>query len=960
VKAGGGPPAAAGGVKASGGPPAAAGGRLTAAARQLAMSWREITSVGAAPVVAFTLMMLGCVFVAVALPRQDLHMQTKALQQTFSTVPAVEKSVVASGDWNQLDSNPVSPYYTLSPADLDAQTAVLAQALSAVPVPLAPPSADWSGLTSAYGPVSGAGRSANGGAPPELEIAYRTSLRQHSQLVTGHEPDHSSVTLNPGVPLGTPGESAVRDGTFQVALTAATAARFGVNVGSRLTVQDGITLVVTGIIRPIGPGSAFWALDPVAAEPALGSAGAWTGAVFVGPDEVGDLQLAFGSPDMKVIWDFPLALASTNAADAAKLAGHLDTATDEDIAAGDVVGTTELIPGAIGVSSGLIPQLNAFLQAQAAVDSVLSLLLISLAVIGAVVVLLGTYMLAEHRAGEFDVLLARGASPRQLALRALRAAGLVVPAAAAGAVLAITVTPGANVPLAWWLGGGTVLVALAGPPLIAVRWHQAAERPAGRGAIKRRSARRLVTEATLVAAAACGLVVLRLQGLSPSGSVDLYTGASPVLVALPAAVLVMRLYPLALRGLLRASAAQRGVAGFLAMARAARISSASVLPIFALVLALCVAAFGAMVHDAVQRGQVAASWQATGADAVIDASGSPAGVSSSAQQAIDEVPGVQHTAAVTTLPGSLSSQVAVEVIVVHPASYAALVAATPWPRFPAAAVAPPAVAGPVPAVAGPVPAVASQFVAAGFGVGTVQLPRDDGGTLKLRVTATVSGTPALPGQDLFLVLPSWALSKVAPPNLLLVTGVHLDQHALATAVHRELPAATITFRSAALAALASSPLQHGADAIFSSGIAAAAGFSALIVLLSLALEARDRDLALARLAAMGLGHGQAARLAVLEALPVMLAAVAAGIVGGWALAPLTGSALDLSVFTGSGASVPVQFSVAAIAIPAAGLVVITLVVLLAQALVARHHGTAWALRTAGLPAVPRRGQGRTP
>ncbi len=940
-------------MTAVGGPPAAAGGRLTGAVGRLATGWREITSVGVAPMAAFTLMMLGCVFVAVALPRQDLHMQTRALQQTFAVVPAVEKSVVASGNWDQLDSNPVSPYYTLSPADLDTQAAVLAQALSGVPVPLAPRSSDWSGITSAYGPVSGAGRGGDSGVPPEVEIAYRTSLVQHSLLVAGHEPDRSSVTLNPGVPLGTPGESAVRYGTFQVALTAATAARFGVNVGSRLTTQDGITLAVTGIIRPLAPGSAFWALDPVAAEPALGSAGAWTGAVFVGPDEVGDLQLAFGSADMKVIWDFPLALAGTNAAGAGQLAAHLSTATDEDIAAGDVVGTTELAPGAISVSSGLVPQLNAFLQGQAAVDSVLSLLLISLAVISAAVVLLGTYVLAEHRAGEFGLLLARGASPGQLGVRALLAAGLTLPAAAAAVALAITLTPGANVPLAWWLGGGTVLVALAGPPLIAVRWHHAAERPSGRGAARPRSARRLVTEATLVAAAVGGLVVLRLQGLSPSGSVNFYTGASPVLVALPAALLVVRLYPLALRGLLRASAALRGVAGFFAMARAARTSSASVLPAFALVLALCVAAFGEMVHDAVLRGQVAASWQATGADAVIDDSGSPSGVSSSAQQTIGAVPGVQHTAAVTTLPGSLSSRVAVEVIVVNPASYAALVASTPWPRFPAAAVSPPAVAGQA-------PAVASQDVATGFGAGAVQLPPGDGGTLKLRVTATLSGTPALPGQDLFLVLPSWALTKVAPPNLLLVTGMHLDQHALAVAVHRELPSATITFRSAALAALASSPLQQGADAVFSFGVGAAAGFSVLIVLLSLALGARDRDLTLARLAAMGLGNGQAAGLAVLEALPVTLAAVGAGIAGGWALAPLTGSVLDLSVFTGGAASVPVRFSVAAIAVPAAGLVIITLAVPLLQALVARRHGTARTLRTADLSVPLRRDQGHTP
>jgi putative ABC transport system permease protein len=252
-----------------------------------------------------------------------------------------------------------------------------------------------------------------------------------------------------------------------------------------------------------------------------------------------------------------------------------------------------------------------------------------------------------------------------------------------------------------------------------------------------------------------------------------------------------------------------------------------------------------------------------------------------------------------------------------------------------------------PAVAGQIPAVASRVVAAGFSSGPVQLPRAAGGSLNLRVTAITSGTPALPGQDLFVVLPDWALSRGLPPSLLLVTGVHLDQYALAVAVHRELPNATIAFRSAALAALASSPLQRGADAVFSAGVAAAAGFSVLIVLLSLALEARDRDLALARLAAMGLASGQAARLVVLEALPAVLAAVAAGAVCGWALAPLTGSALDLSVFTGGAASVPVRFDVAALAVPAAGLVVLALAVLFLQTLLARRRGAAQALRIGG-------------
>jgi putative ABC transport system permease protein len=184
-----------------------------------------------------------------------------------------------------------------------------------------------------------------------------------------------------------------------------------------------------------------------------------------------------------------------------------------------------------------------------------------------------------------------------------------------------------------------------------------------------------------------------------------------------------------------------------------------------------------------------------------------------------------------------------------------------------------------------------------------------------------------------------------PPSLLLVTGIHLDRQALSTTVHRRLPGAAITFRSAALAALASSPLQRGADTVFASGVAAAAGFGAVIVLLSLAIEARGRELVLARLAAMGMASGQARRLVVLEALPALLAAAAAGAACGWALAPLTGSALDLSVFTGGAASVSLRADVASLVVPAASLVVLVLAVLVLEALMARRRGIARALRT---------------
>jgi putative ABC transport system permease protein len=904
-------------------------------------AWRGIAGTGATATAVLALVVLGSVFVAVAAPRLDLGMRTRALQHVFGSASATDDSVLATASWSQL----ASPAGLLSPTEIDTETVALSAGMSGIPVPLAPPSADWSGLTSAQVAVSGAARGADAGAAPQLEIAYRSSLPQHSRLVAGRQPDRAAVHFRPGVPRLATGASPVLAATFQVAVTRPTAARFGLGVGSRLTAGRGITLVVSGVIRPVGPGSAYWTLDPVMARPALNypqaSAPYWAGAAFAGPAEAEDMQLVFGSAGIQVFWDFPLALAHVNADAAGQLTAHLAAAVNQVTAGGNVVGPAEPAPGTIQGSCGLAPRLAAFLQAQAAVQAILSLLLIGLAVIGAAGVLLGGYLLAEHRAREFSVMRARGAAPWQLAAVALRGSAAALPAAAAGLALAITVTPGYDAPQAWWLGGGTALAAVSGPPLIAARRGRAegrtARRPASGRPARWMPSRRLVVEATLAVAAIGGLDLLHQQGLPPGAGLNPYTGAAPVLVAVLAALLAMRLYPLALRALLRLSAARRGVAGFVAMAQASRVSPAAALPAFTLVLALGVVAFGGMVRDAVQRGQAAASWQETGADAVIDDSASPAGVSLAAQRAIAAVPGVQHLAAVTSLPGTLSSGAGVEVLAVDPASYAALVRSTPWPPIPAAALPPRAGPG------GQIPAVAATTVAAGFRAGQVELPLGAADTLHVRVTATVPATPALPGQDMFLIVPSWALSRLASPSQVLVTG-SLDQQALMAAVHRTLPHAVITFRTAALAALADSPLQRGTDTDFGLGIATAAGYCAVVVLLGLAVEARERELLQARLTAMGLGTGQARRMAVFEGLPATLAAVGAGVACGWALAPLTGPALDLSVFTAGNASVPVRADPVVLAIPAAGLVLLALVVLAIHATAARGRGVARALR----------------
>jgi len=96
------------------------------------------------------------------------------------------------------------------------------------------------------------------------------------------------------------------------------------------------------------------------------------------------------------------------------------------------------------------------------------------------------------------------------------------------------------------------------------------------------------------------------------------------------------------------------------------------LPAFALVLALSLAAFAGMVSQAITRGEVAASWQATGADVAITATSSP--VTPAAEKAIAAVRGVRHLTATWNTGWATPSDQPVALVAVDPASSAAL-----WP-----------------------------------------------------------------------------------------------------------------------------------------------------------------------------------------------------------------------------------------------------------------------------------------
>ena len=174
---------------------------------------------------------LRCVFAALAGPALSLHTRTQALHQTLAGYPNTTKTVQVTASWETFSGSlqPIRPGQNLDNVLPQALNDV-GYGLRATPLPLA--AGDWASLTTKPIRVAaGAAARAQAGAPPQLEVSYRTSFTGYAQLVAG-----------------TFSGAAVPSGAVGVAATTQTAARFGMHPGSRLTLaapSGPVTLFVT-------------------------------------------------------------------------------------------------------------------------------------------------------------------------------------------------------------------------------------------------------------------------------------------------------------------------------------------------------------------------------------------------------------------------------------------------------------------------------------------------------------------------------------------------------------------------------------------------------------------------------------------------------------------------------------------------------------------------------------------
>ncbi|WP_405412738.1 ABC transporter permease [Streptomyces rubiginosohelvolus] len=813
--------------------------------------------------------------------------------------------------------------------------------------------------------------------PPQLSYTAQTGLKEHARLVKGAWPTTPDAV--------TAGSRAVRG-----AVTEETAAALNMKVGSTLRLPTAVggplTVTVTGIVAPRDPGGSYWSADPLVRTPSLIPDPAspfpqnyWTGTVLLAED-AGPALLATAT-EPSLFWRFPPDASALTGPDGARL-----TAVVNSLESGPGLLKVRAIAGDTAeVLTGLGHIVQANARMRDAISPVIAVAALGIGSVAAVVLVMTGALIAARRKAELALMRSRGGSLRGIGGRLLaETAVTVVPASALGLLLAVLAVGEGR----WWPAAlaatGVGLLVCVALPLRTTLQHI---RPTLHGAREdmvsaRPSRRRTVAELTLLVLAVGAVTALRRRGTSGGGT-DLLVSGAPVLLALIAALVLVRLYPLPLRLAARPVARLRGAIGFLSLARAGRSSAGGALPLLALLLALATAAFGGSVIAGIGDARDDAALTTVGADARVSGKSERATLPDELVRTVRGLDGVRNAAPLrvefgVTMPetaaggggagsgpddsgtdtgadsgggGDAAGARATTMVGVDPASYTRLARTTGLPDFPSGLLKATGASAPLPegAKSGPervLPVIASPAVAARLGkeqhaVDTLS------GNFKVQVVGTVERVASLASTN-FLIVNSASLEQRVPTTLLL-TGAP-DPGKLRAAADGNGEEFVVQLRSEERARYVNTPMQAGAERIYLAAVAAGAGYALLAVLLSLLQTAPERKTLLARLRTMGLTTGQGRRLLAFEATPQALLAAGGGLLTGWATIVLLSPGIDLVPLALAGVAgsdtspVTLRADLWSLALPAAGVVALAAAVAGVQAWWASRRGSITELR----------------
>ena len=768
------------------------------------------------------------------------------------------------------------------------------------------------------------------GLPAQVYLATQSDLAGHATVREGRLPRAS-------------GQVTSQTPEIEATVTAATADSLHIKVGSVIHVpgegRAPLAVRITGVLSPRDPAGAYWSTQPLLRTPTLvvlptpEQPKYWLGALLLAQDAAPALLGTGAKPGP--YWQLapdPTTLRARDLTGLKTAVAALESGPDLQQVRTDTTPDTDL-------STGLDDVLATFGELRSGIRPLTAVAAFGTGTVAFVVLLMAGGLTADRRRTELALLRARGASLRGLTARLLaETAVTAVPAGALGLTATLLTIPEGRRSYAVAAALAVTLTASAALPVRAALTHRTVRLHGPREDVTtvRPSRSRTVAELTLLVVASGAVEALRRRGTSGSAG-DQLVALAPVLVGVIAALVLVRVYPLLLRRLARPAGRLRGVVGHLSLARAGRTSVSAVLPLLALLTALTTAAFGGSVLAGVSDARDHAALLAVGADARLDAT---APLPTELPDRVRRLPGVRGLAevSVTDQAKPRDGLEAVPLVGVDPGSYAELTGRTGVGAFSERRLKRPT--GSV------LPALASPSVATAYGTRPFLVRLPDTSAVTVRIVLVRDATPAVAGAD-FLVVDRAGLSGTAArPTSLLVTGDRVSGAALRKAAGSS---AGVTVRAEERARYVGSPLQSGAERIYTAAVLAGAGYAVLALLLSLLRAAPERAALLARLRTMGLTRAQGRRLLVLESLPQALLAAAGGALTGWATIRLLAPGFDLTSVALASAQSPVgearlRTDPVSLAVPAIGVLLVAVGVAVVQAWWSGRRGSVRELR----------------
>ncbi|WBB90808.1 FtsX-like permease family protein [Verrucosispora sp. WMMC514] len=729
----------------------------------------------------------------------------------------------------------------------------------------------------------------DGGARKLFGLRAQTGVAEAAELTAGRWP-----RTRPGGPA-------------EVVVSGAVAETLSLRAGQRLRFagRDGqADARVVGVFEPRDAGDPVWDDLGYALEPVVPVLDGEPYVVAGVTDWAGVDVVAAGSGVAAVSgWRYRLDEQRLNAAGLESVTAAVAEARRMSWSSGATVQTS--LDGALSRFAGQLRAVQALLAVVQA---------------GLVASLLGLIVLAARltvlrRRDEFALLRARGAALSAVGLRALAESAPVQPLAVLVGWFVGSRVPGHDGGFPWAVLALAVLTT-AVVPVLAMYSQRRVGVVGGRADVawRRPSARRLTVEAGVLVLAVLGVVLLRRRGLDPGAGVDAYLSSVPVLVAVAAALVAVRLVPWPLRAAGRLAARARGAVLFLGVARAARGAPVALGPLAVLIVAVSTGVFGGVVTSTVSAARDRAATLTVPADAWLTGYT----FSPDAQDALSGVAGVSAVARVwvdsnrrlVPQAGSPARQIGTaRVLVVDAPAFAEVVARS------GVEVDVPAALRAAARGDGPVPAVVSAAVARQ--VGDQAAVDVQGRWYEFRVAEVAEAFPGVGlGTERFVVLPWQALPEYeyTPiiPNRYLVAGDDIDEAdllgvaddaqrrrqsaVLGVAVTRtQVPASLQTWRG-----YREDLDRTGANDVltlaFTAGAAGGTALAVLAVGFAVVADAAGRGRMLSRLRTLGLSAGRGRRLLMYELVPLVLVAALTGAAVGAALPRILGPTLGLSAF----------------------------------------------------------------